>query len=218
MTTRLLPLLLFTSLAALATAQPAASGVAPFTDASAWRVHNRQVLPVPGRPEAVRLDARARDGVLWLVGSSFGEGAIEVDVRGADQPGQSFVGVAFHGVNDTTYEAVYFRPFNFRNPDVPRRSRAVQYISHPAHPWQKLREQHPGKYEAAISPVPDPDGWFHARVEIKGREVRVFVNGAAEPCLTVTSLSDRPRGMIGLWVGHESAGEFANLKLMPAGG
>lgn len=216
MNTRLLPLC-FLGLAALAAAQPASPGVPPFTDTAAWRVHNRQVQAVPGRPEAVRLDERPRDGVLWLVGSDFAEGALELDLRGADKPGQSFVGVAFRGVDDDTYEAVYFRPFNFKNPEIARRSRAVQYIAHPAHPWQKLREQHPGRYEAAVSPVPDPDGWFHARVELQGRQVRVFVNGAAEPSLTVTALGERPRGLVGLWVGNGSAGEFANLRLIPAG-
>lgn len=216
MNTRLLPVLLL-GLATLSPAQPAPSGIPAFTDSSAWRVHNRRVQAVPGRPEAVRLDEGPRDGVLWLAGSDFADGAIEFDVRGADKPGQSFVGVAFRGVDDTTYDAVYFRPFNFRNPDVARRARAVQYISHPAHPWQKLREQHPGVYESAVSPVPDPDGWFHARVEIRGRQVRVFVNGAPAPCLAVTVLSDRPGGLVGLWVGNGSAGEFANLKLIPAG-
>jgi hypothetical protein len=216
MSTRLLPLL-FLGLVPLAATPPAAPGIAPFSDNPAWRVHNRQVQAVPGRPGAVRLDAREGDGALWLVDSDFAEGAIEFDVRGENKPGQSFVGVAFHGADDTAYDAVYFRPFNFRNPDVPRRSRAVQYISHPDHPWHQLREKHPGRYESTVSPVPDPDGWFHARVEIKARGVRVFVNGATSPCLTVTALGDRPRGRVGFWVGNGSAGEFANLKLIPAG-
>jgi hypothetical protein len=32
-------------------------------------------------------------------------------------------------------------------------------------------------------PVPDPDSWFHARIEVTDREVRVFVNDAKEPSL-----------------------------------
>lgn len=212
-----LPALLFAGLGALAVARPASGTVAPFSDSSSWRVHNRAVEAVPDRPGAVRLDARPHDGVLWLVGSQFADGAIELEVRGADRPGQSFVGVAFRGVDDSTYDAVYFRPFNFRPPDAVRRGRAVQYISHPAHPWHRLRERHPGRFEAAVLPVPDPNGWFRARVEIQGNRVQVFVNGATDPCLSVTALSDRAGGRVGLWVGAGSAGDFANLRLIPAG-
>jgi hypothetical protein len=178
-------------------------------------VHNRELSRPPDRPEAHRLDARAGDGVAWLIGSDFTEGTIEVDLRGANQPGQSFVGMAFRGVNNTTFDAVYFRPFNFKNPDIPRRARAVQYVSMPAHPWERLRNESPGKYEAAVNPVPDPDGWFHARIVITDRQVAVFVNDATVPCLTVTELTARTGGQIGLWVGNGSAGDFANLKITP---
>lgn len=199
----------------IASAKPAASDVSRFADDSIWRLHNRAATDVPDRPGAVRLDARQGDGVMWLVGSDFNEGTIEFDVRGADKPGQSFVGVAFRGVDDTTYDAVYFRPFNFKNPEEPRRARAVQYISMPDHPWQRLREEHPGEYEASVNPVPDPDGWFHALVVIANRTIKVFVNGAKEPSLMVTELSNRTNGRIGLWVGNGSAGDFANLTIAP---
>jgi hypothetical protein len=62
---------------------------------------------------------------------------------------QSFVGVAFHGVDGTTYDAIYFRPFNFKTDDPVRRIHAVQYISHPDNPWQKLRDGQPGETRAA---------------------------------------------------------------------
>lgn len=210
---RLLCLIL--SGAALAGAQPASPDLARFADASVWRLHNRSASGVPDRAPALRLDAREGDGVAWLVGSDFADGTITLDLRGANKPGQSFVGVAFRGVDDTTFDAVYFRPFNFKNPEVPRRARAVQYISMPAHPWEQLRRDHPGRYEAAVSPVPDPDGWFHARIVVANRTVRVFVNDAREPCLTVTELGERRGGAIGLWVGNGSAGDFANLTVTP---
>ena len=167
------------------------------TDATVWRVSNRNATPSvrEGHP-AVHLDARDGDGFAWLIGSAF-----------ANKPGQSFVGIAFRGVDDTTFDAVYFRPFNFKNPEIPRRARAVQYISHPQFTWEKLRADSPGQYEAAVTPVPDPDDWFHARI--------VFVNGAATPSLVVTQLSDRRDGLVGLWVGNGSGGDFANLEISP---
>lgn len=69
-------------------------------------------------------------------------------------------------------------------------------------------------FENAVQPVPDPDGWFHARVEVTRRQVRAFVNDATEPSLVVDRLTDRQSGGIGLWVDvHDGA--FANLKIVP---
>lgn len=91
----------------------------------------------------------------------------------------------------------------------------MQYISHPEFTWEKLRTESPGKYEQPVSPVPDPDGWFHARIVIEEKKISVFVNDAAQPSLVVTPLGDRRGGMVGLWVDNGSSGDFANLKLMP---
>ena len=206
-------------IAALATASAAfAQSPAPdltkLADTSLWRLHNRSASAVPDRSGAARLDAREGDGVAWLAASDFREGTIEVELRGRDVPQQSFIGIAFRGASDSTYDAIYFRPFNFKAPE-PRRTRAVQYVSMAVFPWQKLREAHPGKYEAAISPVPDPDGWFRARIVVEQRKISVFVNDAAAPCLVVDELSSRRDGRIGLWVGNNSPGDFANLKISP---
>src|SRR5687768_14308745 len=185
-------------------------------DSAAWRLHNReaQLVDEAGR-KFVRLNEKANDGVAWVVGSDFKDGTIEVDLRGKNKPGQSFVGIAFRGVDDATYDAVYFRPFNFKIADLERRLRAVQYISHPKYTWQKLRSDSPGKYEQPVSPVPDPDNWFHARIVIEATKVSVFVNDATTPSLVVTPLSNRAGGLVGLWVGNGSSGDFANLKLTP---
>src|SRR5204863_499136 len=101
------------------------------------------------------------------------------------------VQLAVHGVDGKTYEAVYFRPFNFRAMDSTRHAHAVQYVSHPGFPWPKLRSEHPGQFEAPVIPEPDGDAWFHARIVIERPKVSVFVNGAATPALVVNELSDR---------------------------
>ena len=129
--------------------------------------------------------------------------------------GQSFVGIAFHGVDSTTYEAIYFRPFNFKTPDPARHSHAVQYISHPTYTWQKLRAERPGAFEQPVSPAPDPNAWFHVRVVVASPKVSVFVGDAKQPSLVVTQLSDRTKGLVGLWVGNGSGGDFADLKIIP---
>ena len=178
-------------------------------------VFNRGVSSLGGgTTQGFRLDERPGDGVAYLRGIELGNGTIEFDVKGKDVQGQSFVGVAFHGVDGTTYEAIYFRPFNFRAEDPVRRGHAVQYISHPTYTWQKLRAERPGIFEQPVNPAPDPNAWFHVRVVVASPKVSVFVGDAKAPCLVVTQLSDRTNGLVGLWVGNNSGGDFADLKIV----
>ena len=83
-------------------------------------------------------------------------------------PQASFLGFAFRGVDEETWEAVYFRPFNFQAATPLARSHSVQYMAHPQHPWQQLRADAPGRYEGPIGPAPDPGTPFKARVEFDG--------------------------------------------------
>lgn len=168
-----------------------------------------------GTKKAVRLSEGPGESPAYVEGVELANGTIEFDVRGKDVVQQSFVGIAFHGVDGTTYDAVYFRPFNFRAEDPARRSRAVQYISQPTYTWQKLRAEHPGQYEKPVNPVPEPNGWFHVRVVVASPRVSVFVNDAKEPSLVVDQLNDRKKGLVGLWVGNGSGGDFANLTILP---
>ena len=164
----------------------------------------------------LRLSENQAMGIAYLQAIEFSNGTIECDVRGKDVQGQSFVGVAFHGIDGTAYDALYFRPFNFRAEDPEKRSHAVQYISHPTYTWQKLRAEQPGKYENAVNPAPDPNAWFLVRVVVASPKVTVFVNDAKEPSLIVDQLSDGKKGLVGLWVGNNSGGDFANFKIAPA--
>jgi hypothetical protein len=177
-------------------------------------VSNRELTPfVAGDKKAIRFSEREGDGVAWLDGVNFSNGTIEIDIKGKDVLQQSFVGVAFHGVDEKTLDAVYFRPFNFRTTDSVRHIHAVQYISHPTYTWDKLRSEQNGKYEKAISPAPDPSEWFHAKIVVDFPFVRVYVNNNQMPSLEVQLLNDRKDGKMGLWVGNNSGGEFANLKI-----
>ena len=158
-------------------------------------------------------------GIAWLDGVTFGDGTIELDILGKSGPPQSnFLGFAFRGVDDKTYDCVYFRPFNFRAGDPEKASHAVQYTSEPKWPWAKLRKEKTGQYEKPIAPAPDGDAWFHARIVVGGRKVSVFVNGADKPSLEVETLNARITGKIGLWGGANAGqgGHFANLKITPA--
>jgi hypothetical protein len=186
------------------------------TESMPASVGNREMQPlIDGPRRGLRLDARMGDGVAWWPDVRFGDGTIELDLRGKDVPQQSFVGVAFHGADEKSFDAVYFRPFNFRATTEVGRSRSVQYVSHPTYTWDRLRAEHPGRYEAAMATPPDPNGWFHARLEIAYPTVRVFVEPIATPVLEVQQLSERKIGWVGVWVGNGSDGAFSNVVIRP---
>jgi hypothetical protein len=147
---------------------------------------------------------------LWLKNINFKNGTIELDIKGKDVRGESFVGIAFHASDSEHYAAVYFRPFNFRDPE--RKGRSVQYVDIPGHDWDTLRERTPGKYENAVNPVPDPNDWFHARIAIKFPEIKVFLNDSNEPSLIVHEINKRGEGNFGLWI-DGSEGWFKNVVL-----
>jgi len=180
-----------------------------------WKISNRTATTVDVKGKrAVRLSEGLGMGVVWLDGYDFKNGVIELDILGRSQPVQgSFVGVVFHAADAVTYEAVYFRPFNFQAADPERRAHAVQYVSHPKWTWQTLRADHLGVYESAVAPAINGDEWFHARIVVERPKISVFVNGSAQPCLVVTELGDRSGGSLGLWVGEGSGGTFANLRV-----
>jgi len=88
---------------------------------------------------------------------------------------RSFVGVAFHRRDDTTYESVYLRPFNFRIADPARRQNAVQYMTVPGFDWPRLRQEFPSEFENPVDPSVSPTDWVPLRIVVLGATVQVFV-------------------------------------------
>jgi len=177
-----------------------------------WIIYDK---PTPIWKDTILLNRTEADGIMMLKDFEMANGTIEFDIKGENLLQQSFVGIAFNVQDGKTYEHVYFRPFNFMNADTARRSRAVQYASLPDSPWFKLREAFPGKYENKVNPVPDPNGWFHARVVIERPFISVYVNNHSEPSLVVESLAPGRKGKVGLWTGPSTRGNFTNLVITP---
>ncbi len=161
----------------------------------------------------IRFSKSENDGVAWLKHVIFSNGVIDLDIKGNEDIQQSFVGVAFHGMDENTFDAVYFRPFNFQSDDPARKIHAVQYESMPDYSWEVLREKFNGKYEKAVIPSPKGNEWFHVKIVVKSPQVTVFVNGSREACLSIETLNSRSSGKIGLWVGNNSDGDFANMQI-----
>jgi hypothetical protein len=196
--------------------------LAKVNDGKTWSVINAISKPavedgksvVHLAPKGGDFPDRSNIGLALVEGVPFAEGTLEIDLKGKGKQERCFLGVAFHVADANTFEAVYFRPFNFRADGV-FRTRAVQYVCWPDHPFETLREAKPGKYESAVKPVPDPSGWFHARIEVAKRQVSVWVDDGKEPCLLVDRLTDRDTGKVGLFVDSRE-GALRNLTIRPA--
>ena len=178
------------------------------------RAVNRQITKTPDR-DGVRLSSASGNGVAWVEGTDFWSGTIEVDVRGRESMNQRFVGVAFHRKDDDTYEAVYLRPFNFRNSDPIRKQHAVQYITLPAFDYDLLRKDFPEEFENPVDASIVPTDWVKLRVIVEGGKVLIHVGAVKEVTLEVRKLGQLYGGQIGLWVGNDSGGDFANLVVTP---
>ena len=176
--------------------------------------------------EAVRIIESGTQGAdnaesLAIVpGTSFQDGRIEIDLSGdtaADAPPQmrGFVGIAFRVAQDVShFECFYLRPKNGRSEDQLQRNHSAQYISAPGFPWEKLRSETPGRYEAYVDLV--PGAWTRLRIQVKGSTARLYVNGAEQPTLIVNDLKQTPaKGGIALWIGPGTIAHFADLRVTP---
>jgi len=172
---------------------------------------NRTLSLYEKHPEAVEMNAAEGDGLAVLKELAFETGTIEVELLGENNPGKSFIGIAFNIQDEETFEAIYFRPFNFVATEQARKDHMVQYIHHPEYTWYKLREERTMEFENELPHPPSPGDWFNVIIEVTDDKVSVLVDMIALPVLEIDRLSETKSNKIGLWVGHGSSGRFRNL-------
>jgi hypothetical protein len=171
--------------------------------------------------EATRLIGREGGGGLALInGSSFKDGAIEVELAGKPSAGsfagaRGFVGIAFRVQSGgSKYEYIYLRPTNGRADDMARRNHSTQYASEPEWPWERLRKESPGVYESYVDL--EAGAWTRYKIVVRGARAELYVHEAAQPCLIVKDLKlGDAAGAVALWVGPGTEAYFANLKVTP---
>jgi hypothetical protein len=172
-----------------------------------------QQPPPPGQPRVEQLAV--------IEGTDFSSGVIEAEIAGVPAPGagegaRGFVGIAFRVQPDLkTYDAFYLRPTNGRAEDQVRRNHSAQYISHPAWPWMRLRQETPERYESYVDLV--PGAWTKVRIEVRGDRARLFVHDQAQPTLVVNDVKTgaQGRGAIALWIDAGTVAHFRNLRVGP---
>ena len=139
---------------------------------------------------------------IWLPLNDFRDGKIELVARGKDILQGSFYGLVFHAENDSIFDVVYCRPFNFRAEDPVRKIHAIQYSSNPDFDWPFLRANHNGIYEKGIDNPPAAEDWVTLTIEIQGDSVQAFINHSQIPTLSVKKLNNRTHGRIGIRVAN----------------
>jgi hypothetical protein len=152
-------------------------------------------------------------------GIDLKDGTIEVKVlsrllKNAPASARGFIGVAFHIDSlNSKFEGIYLRPTNGRAEDQLRRNHSIQYFSHPDYDFDRLRKEANGVYESYADM--DLNEWITMRIEIKGKQAKLFLNNNKQPSLIVNDLKlgDNVSGAIGLWVDIGTEGYFKELKV-----
>lgn len=191
------------------------SDIVPFQVTVEKSVHKGKdalALKIKGEPEGDKT-------VAILKNINFHNGTIEATVSGqplanAGETARGFVGIAFRAASDASkMEVFYLRPTNGRANDQLRRNHSSQYISIPGYPWEKLRKETPGEYEAYVDLVPAE--WTGIKIVVKDETARLYVNDASQPTLIVNDLKQGKdmRGSIGLWIGPGTLGHFTDIKV-----
>jgi hypothetical protein len=137
-----------------------------------------------------RRSLRLASGSATLNGVQLQDGVIEVDVSA---PAGGFAFLFFRAASASDREDVYLRM------GVPGSPDALQY--QPTFGGMGSWQLYHGRGFTAPADF-DPKAWTHLRVEIEGRQARVFVGESASPALVVGELrSGRPTGTIGVLEG-----------------
>jgi hypothetical protein len=149
-------------------------------------------------------------------GATFHNGEIEVELAGQPAGGaaaaaRGFIGIAFR-MKDGQFEYIYLRPTNGRADDQVRRNHTTQYSAHPNFGFAVSRAQAPEKYESYVDL--EPGVWTRYRITVEGTKARLYVHGAAQPCLIVNDLKlGESSGGVALWIGPGTEGYFTGLKI-----
>jgi len=145
------------------------------------------------------VQTRGRGTAAYPRNLEFRDGIIECDMAGGAYLGISFRIREVEGKRLS--EDIYFRISGNQRP------KTVQYYPH-----GKLKQEdlHRPPYEQAIRLI-EQDEWFHVRIEVQGRQARVFLDHSQEPVQVIEDLMhDHIDGSVGV---RSWGGRFANLKV-----
>jgi hypothetical protein len=183
---------------------------------SVEKMSNKQVVKVIMDSTVKKSDEPT---FVKIKGIDFKDGSIEIKVlsrllKTAPASARGFIGVAFHIDSlNSKFEGIYLRPTNGRAEDQLRRNHSIQYFSYPDYDFDRLRKESGGVYESYADM--GLNEWITMRIEVKGKQARLFLNDNKQPSLIVNDLKlgDNLSGAIGLWVDTGTEGYFKDLKI-----
>jgi len=143
----------------------------------------------------------------------FREGRLSVDIFSTLNGlrfdlARGFAGLAYR-IRPGSFECAYLRPANGLKhaPPEPRNLRAVQYFAYPNWKFDRLREEHPGEYEASANIALGE--WIALEVLADAERVVVTING--ERVLDVAPKVPAATGAVGLFVDIGTVAYFSEL-------
>ena len=134
------------------------------------------------------------------------DGTYENFVLEMDIAGKAMPGIAFRAKDLWNYEFLYLRVFSGGKDD------AIQYIPvfNGSHPWQLYNQpvyETTGEFK--------PQEWIHLKIEVFGKNMRVFVGDKKEPNMGVKLLQNEvDKGAVFLKTSFAEA-YFSNIEITP---
>ncbi|UCG53245.1 MAG: SMP-30/gluconolactonase/LRE family protein [Candidatus Latescibacterota bacterium] len=164
-------------------------------DSDKWVMRNAQVVQ--------HLDRTSLIGFAFLEGVEFENGVIEVDV--AVDGRRSYPGIVFRLQNEQNYERFYIRPHRAGlYPDALQYTPVINGIAG----WQLYN----GSGCTAGGEFPENE-WFHVKIEVHGKQARVYLEGASTPALEITDLKHGvSKGSIGVFGPRDGTAFFSNFE------
>jgi sugar lactone lactonase YvrE len=142
-------------------------------------------------------------GFAYLKDVEFENGVIEVDV--AVDGSRSYPGLIFRMQSPQNYERYYMRPHRMGlYPDAHQYTPVINGIAG----WQLYN----GEGYTSGGDVP-ANQWVHLRLEVMGRQARLFIDDAEQPALVINDLQHGlSKGTIGLHGPNDKTAYFSNFR------
>jgi sugar lactone lactonase YvrE len=173
----------------------AQDGIIDF-ESDRWQMVDAQVVQ--------HLERKALMGTAFLKDVQFMNGVIEVDIAVAESQ-RSYPGINFRMQSAQDLEQFYIRPH--RAPLYPD---ALQYtpVFNGIAGWQLYNGD--GCTASAVLPANE---WIHLKLEVFGKQARVYLNNVEQPALVITDLKHGiSSGTIGLMGPRDKTAYFSNFR------